>query len=108
VRAGTVKVFALPAHSNHTAGSGHRPRRKNPTLFQAVADALEAAIEVANAGKRKATGLWKEVQKAHEASDNLVAQLNDPGLEFISRPQRIGHFPALLNRVGTPKTKVRD
>jgi hypothetical protein len=46
------------------------------------------------------------VQKAPEATDDLVAQLNDPGFEFTSRPQRIAHFTAFLNRVGTLKTKV--
>jgi hypothetical protein len=37
-----------------------------------------------------------------------VAQLNDPGFEFTSRPQRIAHFTAFLNRIGTMKTKVGD
>ena len=40
--------------------------------------------------------------------DDLVTQLNDPGFEFTSRPQRIAHFTAFLNRVGTLKTKVGD
>ena len=81
---------------------------KNPTLFKAVANALEQSIKVANADKRAAAALWKEVQKAPDNLDDLVAQLNDPGFEFTSRPQRIGHFTAFLNRVGTMKAKVGD
>jgi len=81
---------------------------KNPTLFKAVANALEQSIKVANADKRAAAALWKEVHKAPDNLDDLVAQLNDPGFEFTSRPQRIGHFTAFLNRVGTMKAKVGD
>ena len=81
---------------------------KNPTLFKAVANALEQSIKVANADKRAAAALWKEVHKAPDNLDDLVAQLNDPGFEFTSRPQRIGHFTTFLNRVGTMKAKVGD
>jgi NitT/TauT family transport system substrate-binding protein len=81
---------------------------KNPTLFKAVANALEQSIKVANADKRAAAALWKEVHKAPDNLDDLVAQLNDPGFEFTSRPQRIGHFTAFLNRIGTMKAKVGD
>jgi sulfonate transport system substrate-binding protein len=83
-------------------------KEKNPTLFKAVANALNEAIKVANADKRAAAILWKEVQKAPETIDDLVAQLNDPGFEFTSRPQRIAHFTAFLNRIGTMKAKVGD
>lgn len=83
-------------------------KEKNPTLFKAVANALAEAITVGNADKRAAAALWKEVQKAPESVDDLVAQLNDPGFEFTSRPQRIAHFAAFLNRIGTMKTRVGD
>jgi NitT/TauT family transport system substrate-binding protein len=85
-----------------------RTKERNPTLFQAVASALDEAIKVAGADKRAAAALWKEVQKAPENIDDLVAQLNDPGFEFTSRPQRIAHFTAFLNRIGTMKAKVGD
>ena len=81
---------------------------KNPTLFKAVAAALERAIEVANADKRAAAALWKEAQKAPENLDDLVAQINDPGFEFTSRPQRIAYFAAFLNRIGSMKAKLDD
>ncbi len=83
-------------------------KEKNPVLFKAVANALDEAIKVANADKRAAATLWKEVQKAPDTIDDLVAQLNDPGFEFTSRPQRIAHFTAFLNRIGTMKAKVGD
>ena len=52
--------------------------------------------------------LWKNVQKAPENIDDLVTQLDDPGFEFTSRPQRIAYFTAFLNRTGAMKTKVGD
>ncbi|HEU0062946.1 MAG TPA: ABC transporter substrate-binding protein [Hyphomicrobiaceae bacterium] len=101
------KVFGGPL-TQITLLASKQTKDKNPTLFQAVANALEQAIRVANADKRQAAALWKEVQKAPESIEDLVAQLNDPGFEFTSRPQRIAHFTAFLNRVGTLKAKVGD
>jgi NitT/TauT family transport system substrate-binding protein len=101
------KVFGGPL-TQITLLASKQTKEKNAVLFQAVANALEASIKVANADKRQAAALWKEVQKAPESLDDLVAQLNDPGFEFTARPQRIGHFTAFLNRIGTLKTKVQD
>jgi len=81
---------------------------RNPALFDAVAHALEAAIKTANADKRAAAVLWKNVQKAPESVEELVAQLNDPGFEFTSQPHRIAFFAAFLHRIGTMQAKVED
>ena len=83
-------------------------RDKNPTLFKAVANALDQSIKVANADKHAASVLWKNAQKASESVDELEAQLNDPGFEFTSQPHRIAFFAAFLNRIGTMKAKVGD
>lgn len=83
-------------------------KEKGPEMFTVVAAALEEAIKVANADKRAAAVLWKDVHKAPDNIDDLVAQLADPGFEFTARPQRIAHFTAFLNRIGTMKTKVGD
>ena len=99
------QVFGGPL-TQITLLASKQTKDKNPRLFQAVANALEAAIGSANADKRAAAALWKDVHKAPERIDDLVAQLNDPGFEFTSRPQRISHFTAFLNRLGTLKTKV--
>ncbi|HEX2337227.1 MAG TPA: hypothetical protein VHI72_12185 [Hyphomicrobiaceae bacterium] len=101
------KVFGGPL-TQITLLATKQTKEKNPSLFQAVANALEQAIKVANADKRAAAALWKDVQKAPESIDDLVAQLNDPAFEFTSRPQRISHFTAFLYRLGTLKTKVED
>ena len=101
------QVFGGPL-TQITLLASSQTRAKNPVLFQAVAKALETAISAANADKRAAAALWKEVHKAPESIDDLTAQLNDEGFEFTSRPQRIAHFTAFLNRIGTLKAKVAD
>ena len=83
-------------------------RDKNPTLFKAVGNALEASIKVANADKRAAAELFKRVQNVPETIEDMKAQLEDPGFEFTSQPKRIAHFIEFLNRIGTMKTKVGD
>ena len=83
-------------------------KEKNPTLFKAVANALDESIKAANADKRAAALLWKDAQKAPDNVDDLVAQLNDPGFEFTSQPRRIAYFADFLNRTGTMKAKLGD
>jgi NitT/TauT family transport system substrate-binding protein len=83
-------------------------KEKNPTLFRAVANALDASIKVANADKKAAAVLWKNAQKASESVEDLVALLDDPGFEFTTQPHRIAFFAAFLNRIGTMKTKLGD
>ena len=101
------KVFGGPL-TQITLLATKQTKEKNPTLFKAVANALEASIKVANADKHAAAVLWKEAQKAPDNIDDLVAQLNDPGFEFTAQPHRIAFFAAFLNRIGTMKAKVGD
>lgn len=101
------KVFGGPL-TQITLLATKQTKEKNPKLFQAVGNALQEAIKVANADKRAAAQLWKDVHKAPDSIDDLVAQLNDPGFEFTSKPQRITHFSGFLNRIGTMKAKVGD
>jgi NitT/TauT family transport system substrate-binding protein len=81
---------------------------KNPTLFKAVAKALEESNRLCMADKHAAAVLWKKAQNASESVDELVALLSDPGFEFTSQPHRIAYFAAFLSRIGTMKSKVGD
>jgi len=101
------EVFGGPL-TQITLVAAKRTKEKNPTLFQAVANALEESIKTANADKRAAAIQWKDAQKAPDSVDDLLAQLNDPGFEFTSEPHRIAYFAAFLNRIGTMKAKVAD
>ena len=107
VVADSREVFGGPL-TQITLLATKQTKEKNPTLFKAVASALDEAIKVANADKRAAAILWKKAQNASESVDDLVALLSDPGFEFTSQPHRIAYFAAFLNRIGSMKTKVGD
>jgi NitT/TauT family transport system substrate-binding protein len=107
VVADSREVFGGPL-TQITLLATKQTKDKNPTLFKAVANALDESIKVANADKRAAAILWKKAQNASESVDDLVALLDDPGFEFTSQPHRIAYFAAFLNRIGSMKTKVGD
>jgi NitT/TauT family transport system substrate-binding protein len=83
-------------------------KEKNPTLFKAVANALNEAINVCNADKHAAAVLWKKAQNAPDKLEDLITLLDDPGFEFTAQPHRIVTFAAFLYRIGSMKTKVTD
>ncbi len=101
------EVFGGPL-TQITLLASKQTKEKNPTLFQAVSNALEESIKVANADKKAAAVLWKNAQKATESVDELVHLLDDPGFEFTSQPHRIAFFAAFLNRVGQLKPVLKD
>jgi NitT/TauT family transport system substrate-binding protein len=107
VIADSREVFGGPL-TQITLLATKKTKEKNPTLFQAVSNALDESIKVANADKRTAAILWKKAQNASESVDELVELLSDPGFEFTAEPHRIAYFAAFLNRIGTMKTKVAD
>jgi NitT/TauT family transport system substrate-binding protein len=85
-----------------------RTKEKNPTLFKAVANALEESIRRANTDKRAAAVLWKQARNAPDNLDDLVHLLDDPGFEFTSQPHRIAFFAAFLHRIGSMKAALND
>jgi len=101
------EVFGGPL-TQITLIATRKTKEKNPALFQAVANALNASIKVASADKKAAAVLWKNAQKASESIDELVELLDDPGFEFTTQPHRIAYFAAFLNRIGTMKAKLDD
>lgn len=101
------QVFGGPL-TQITLIASKRTKEKNPTLFKAVANALNESIKVANADKKAAAVLWKQAQRAPESVDELVHLLDDPGFEFTAQPHRIAYFAAFLNRIGTMKAKLTD
>jgi NitT/TauT family transport system substrate-binding protein len=107
VVADSREVFGGPL-TQVTLLATRRTKDRDPTLFKAVASALEESIKQCNADKRAAAVLWKKAQNASESVDELFALLNDPGFEFTSQPHRIAYFAAFLNRIGTLKSKVGD
>ena len=101
------KVFGGPL-TQITLLATKQTRRKTPPCSRRSPMRSRMPSGLPMPTSAKPPPLWKEAQKAPESIDDLVAQLNDPGFEFTSRPQRIAHFTAFLNRVGTLKAKVGD
>ena len=107
VVADSREVFGGPL-TQVTLLATKQTRDKNPTLFKAVGNALEASIRMCNADKHAAAVLWKKAQNASESIDDLLALLDDPGFEFTSQPHRIATFAAFLKRIGSMKSEVGD
>jgi NitT/TauT family transport system substrate-binding protein len=107
VVADSREVFGGPL-TQVTLLAAKQTRDKDPTLFKAVGNALEASIKMCNADKHAAAVLWKKAQNASESVEELSALLDDPGFEFTSQPHRIAYFAAFLNRIGSMKSKVGD
>jgi NitT/TauT family transport system substrate-binding protein len=107
VVADSHEVFGGPL-TQITLLASRQTKQKNPTLFKAIASALEQSIKVCNADKRAAAVLWKKAQNASESVDELFALLGDPGFEFTSQPHRIAYFVAFLKRIGAMKSEVGD
>jgi NitT/TauT family transport system substrate-binding protein len=107
VVADSREVFGGPL-TQVTLLAGKQTRDKDPALFKAVGNALEASIKACNADKQAAVVLWKEAQNASESVDELRALYDDPGFELTSQPHRIAYFAAFLNRIGATKSKVSD
>jgi NitT/TauT family transport system substrate-binding protein len=107
VIADSRQVFEGPL-TQITVLATKRTKEKNPTLFKAVANALEESIRRANADKRAAAVLWKQARNAPDNLDDLVHLLDDPGFEFTSQPHRIAFFAAFLHRIGSMKTALND
>jgi NitT/TauT family transport system substrate-binding protein len=107
VVADSREVFGGPL-TQVTLLAARQTREKDPALFKAVGNALEAAIRTCNADKQAAVTLWKKAQNASESVDELLALYDDPGFELTSQPHRVAYFAAFLNRIGTMKSKVDD
>ena len=83
-----------------------RFRDQNPQLQRAMLAALDEAIATVNADKRAAVSLWKEVHKANESVDELLAIVSDPRFEFSATPLRIQFISDFLFRQKRVKEKL--
>ncbi|MBV9394694.1 MAG: ABC transporter substrate-binding protein [Methylobacteriaceae bacterium] len=83
-----------------------RFRDQNPQLQKAILAALDESIAIINADKRAAVSLWKEVHKANESVDELLAIVSDPRFEFSATPLRIQFISDFLFRQKRVKEKL--
>jgi NitT/TauT family transport system substrate-binding protein len=83
-----------------------RFRDSNPLLQKAVLAALDESIVMINADKRAAVTLWKDVHKANESVDDLLAIVSDPRFEFSMTPLRIQFISDFLFRQKRVREKL--
>jgi NitT/TauT family transport system substrate-binding protein len=83
-----------------------RFRDNNPQLQKAVLAALDESIAAINADKRAAVALWKDIHKASESIDELLAIVSDPRFEFSATPLRIQFISDFLYRQKRVKEKL--
>ncbi|MGE5611052.1 MAG: ABC transporter substrate-binding protein [Bacillota bacterium] len=81
---------------------------KNPRTYAAVLAALEEAIGFIQKDKQAAAQLYIRSSKSKEPLDEVLAQLNDPSLNFGVAPRNITRFSDFMYRVGSIKTKPAD
>ncbi len=101
------QVFGGPL-TQITLLAGKQTKDKNPILFQAVANALEAASAAPTPTNAPPPRLGRRCTRPPKPSMTSSPSSTTRGFEFTARPQRIAHFTALLHRLGTLKTKVAD
>jgi NitT/TauT family transport system substrate-binding protein len=83
-----------------------RFRDRNPQLQKAVLAALDESIGMINSDKRAAVSLWKDVHKAGESTEELLAIVSDPRFEFSAAPLRIQFISDFLFRQKRVKEKL--
>ncbi|MEA2839205.1 MAG: sulfonate transport system substrate-binding protein [Methylobacteriaceae bacterium] len=83
-----------------------RFRDNNPLLQKAVLAALDESIATINADKRAAVTLWKDVHKASDSVDELMAIVSDPRFEFSATPLHIQFISDFLFRQKRVKEKL--
>jgi NitT/TauT family transport system substrate-binding protein len=71
-----------------------------------VLAALDESIALINADQRAAVTLWKDVHKAGESIDELLAIVSDPRFEFSATPLRIQFISDFLFRQKRVKEKL--
>jgi NitT/TauT family transport system substrate-binding protein len=80
-------------------------RTDNPKLFKAFRDALEEATALVNADKKAAAEIYIKVTKDKSTVDELVALLDEPGNQFITKVIAIDKMVDFLIRTGNFKNK---
>ncbi|HOP74358.1 MAG TPA: ABC transporter substrate-binding protein [Bacillota bacterium] len=77
----------------------------NPKLNKVVLQSIDEAIAWIKNNKREAAELYIKVSKSNESVSEILAQLNNPQIDYDSAPLRITKFSDFLYQIGSIKTK---
>lgn len=77
----------------------------NPKLNKVVLQSIDEAIAWIKNNKREAAELYIKASKSYESVSDILAQLNNPQINYDSAPLRITKFSDFLYQIGSIKTK---
>lgn len=77
----------------------------NPKLNRVVLQSIDEAIAWIKNNKREAAELYIKASKSNESVSEILAQLNNPQIDYDSAPLRITKFSDFLYQIGSIKTK---
>lgn len=78
---------------------------RNPKLTKATLQALNEAIAWIKQDKRAAAELYVKAAKTSETVEEILAQLNNPQIDYNTTPLRISKFSDFLYQIGSISTK---
>ena len=82
--------------------------KANPKVFDAVCKALAEAQEWINANKKEAAEIYLKANKSKDTLEDILAQMNDPDIEYTITPKNIFKYADFMNKVGTTKNKAES
>jgi NitT/TauT family transport system substrate-binding protein len=80
-------------------------RQANPKAYGVFLAALEDATQRINRDKRWAAELYLRVANDRSPVEELLAMMNDPEIEFTTRPFGVGKMIDFMHRTGSIKVK---
>jgi NitT/TauT family transport system substrate-binding protein len=76
-------------------------RKQNPHLYKAFIDALDDAMQVINADKRRAAQMYVDsVANKRESFDEIYKMVNNPAMEFTTVPNGLMKFASFMSGMG--------
>jgi len=85
-----------------------RFRERNPITAKAVLGALEDAIALINADRRKAAEIYLEMTRERSTVEDLMEVLADPQITFTTTPINMMKYADFMHEIGTLRVKPAD
>jgi NitT/TauT family transport system substrate-binding protein len=92
-------------HSFTVAWTSARFRDRNPTVYRALAAAIEEATEIVNRDRGAAAALWIADVKSKLPLDKVTAVVSGPQVRWTMVPESTMKFAEFMNGVGTLKAR---
>jgi len=86
--------------------STERFAKASPKVFKVVCDSLAETQEWINANKKEAAEIYLKATKSKETVEEILAQMNDPDIEYTVVPMNIQKYADFMLQTGAIKTKA--